>query len=520
MESMMERPYDTDLPPERESLMLSHVVAAILRYRYVILVLTAAVALLTAIIALAMYLKAPQQRLTTLPFKLEFQGADFRQYPNGSSFSTAEIVGTPILTTVYQANDLKRYLSFADFSRSIFILESNSELEKLARQYEGRLSDPKMTSVERTRLEEEFAQKRESLTRSELSINFLTQRGKIPKAVINKALSDVLAAWADYANRIKGVSRYRVPVLSRRVLAGTAVESADPLIAVDSWRGSIVTFVQTIDTLLTIPGTEVVATREQVTLPEIKQRLIDLNRRTVQPLEFALRSASLSPSTSQYLRSQLINAELSRQTAEGRVLALKNSLDAYNARGQQSPPAPSGTQPPNGSSETVMPQLTESFFDRLIALTNQRTESQYRQTLVDKLTYASMQVIPYEEEIEFYKRLIDQSGASVAVDQGQVARQIERIRAEVQKDADDISSIYHILSGNLSTSAELYSVPGPAVEHVDRATSLSRLAGLSLLAILLSIPLITAGCLIHNRIREEEQIEHNLHDQESSEAAR
>src|SRR5947209_14565326 len=111
------------------------------RYANVIVFSTVAAAVAYTIIALLVYLLAPSQRLTMQTFRLDFAGAAVGKYPNGSKFNPAEIVAVPTLSRIYAANQLSRYVSFDDFSRSVFVLEANPEYEKLVEDYRSRLSD-------------------------------------------------------------------------------------------------------------------------------------------------------------------------------------------------------------------------------------------------------------------------------------------------------------------------------------------------------------------------------------------
>ena len=136
------------------------------------IVVALAITVVTCILAgLLLYVRAPSERIASLGFQLLFDGADENEYPNGTVFSSAEIVSTPVLTEVYRANELQRYVTFPDFKESMFVLHANRRLELLSYEYEAKLADPKLTPVDRDRLEEEFATKGESLRSAQYSLN-------------------------------------------------------------------------------------------------------------------------------------------------------------------------------------------------------------------------------------------------------------------------------------------------------------------------------------------------------------
>src|SRR5689334_2215869 len=57
---------------------------------------------------LLLFLISPTERLSSVPFRLLFDGAEKGEYPNGTLFSTSEIVAGPVLTEVFKVDDLQR----------------------------------------------------------------------------------------------------------------------------------------------------------------------------------------------------------------------------------------------------------------------------------------------------------------------------------------------------------------------------------------------------------------------------
>ena len=59
-----------------------------------------------------LWFTTPTDLFGTVHFRVLFDGADQGEYPNGTPFSSAEIVATPVLEQVFAANDLQRYHGF------------------------------------------------------------------------------------------------------------------------------------------------------------------------------------------------------------------------------------------------------------------------------------------------------------------------------------------------------------------------------------------------------------------------
>ena len=86
-------------------------------YRQVISLAVAGVIGIFAVAMLPAYVSQAVERLGTVEFRLLFQGASQGQYPNGTPFSSAEITSIPVLTEVFETNDLERYGSYDDFKK-------------------------------------------------------------------------------------------------------------------------------------------------------------------------------------------------------------------------------------------------------------------------------------------------------------------------------------------------------------------------------------------------------------------
>jgi hypothetical protein len=501
-----------DYPEHRdERIRLRRFALILSRSRFVILFWLLLVALLFGILATIALLTEPTQRVVTLPFRLDFQGADRGLYPNGTKFSSAEIVATPILMRVYSANGLQRFLSFKEFSESVFVVESNATLEELNREYQAKLSDTKLSAVDRERLEAEFRQKRESLGRNELAITWASDQVAVPRTLLKKSLSDTLATWADVATKEKGVLRYQLPVVSANVLRRDVIGSTDPVIALDVLRTRIDTIDRNIAQLEAVPGATVLRGGPQnVSLAEIRLALADIMRFRVQPLILQLRAgnAAADPeATVRFIESQLAynrrQAEAARQQAD----ALRRTLEMYTFQGDQ-PRSGTVAVPPDRGGDTVMPQLSDTFLDRLIALTRERDDTEYRQDLVDEIKEASLDVLPYEQEVAYYEQLLTQMrgiGSSSAATNLTVREEMEGILAAVGDAIRDANAVYDLMSLNLNPATVLYSVTSPPIATAERALSLKRVALWGVLVLLITIPIIIGAVFLAARIREEEE---------------
>lgn len=505
-----------DNEPASEAFSVSHLVHTLRRYLPAITVSFLAVMVAYTLIALALYVSSPAQTTSSLGFRLEFSGAGDGNYPNGTRFSPSDITNTPILAKVYEQNDLERFITFDSFKTSIFILEANRAREVLRRQYEAKLADPKLTPLDRDRLEREFDTKSKSLSHSDYSINFVQQRrlSRVPATTINKYLHDILATFAAQAMKDRGGLDYRVPVVTRAIFADVEPARAENLlIATDMLRTKIVTAIATVDTLLTAPGAEVLRTeKERLSLPEIRGLFEDILRFRVQPLTRQLLASSVDdrPTVAAFLKSQVEYNTLRAEDARRKLQALSDALAQYQGRnngtGSMGTETVTGRPAETPAGETVTPQLTESFIDRVVALATQPADLQYRQTAIQRIVRESMSLVPYETEAEYYKTVeATHSSASGGGLTREAARaQLAAAHAAALRAVDQLVEIHRLLSKNLNPGNVMYTITSGPSQRKERTVSLMQLAAYGVLVGAVALPLIIAACLIHNRVREED----------------
>ena len=515
---------DSHEMPQGEGLSLSHLVHTLKKYAAVIVLSLFIVLLLSAIVALFVYLRSPSQSSTSLPFRLEFEGANRGQYPNGTKFSTTEITATPVLLKVYKENDLARFMNFERFSRAIFVLESSQAYEALALEYQARLSDTKLTPVDRERIQKEYELKRASLGQADYSLNFLSLKDteNLPRSTVNKVLSDVLKEWANYAATQKKALQYRVAVLSANIVEKpSGVTGSDYVLGVRLLRSRIDKVLSNIEDIKEIPGAELVRTKSEVSLDEASLRLEDILRFQLEPLIGTIRSAGLIRNSSKsirFLQEQLAYDGRKLKEAEERARVLRDALILYTQkpnRGADTAPRTDRAGEETAPAQTVMPQLGESFLDRLVDLTDEGADRGYRQKLIDDIRKASLETVPLRSSVEYDRQLIETiqkplpAGGDAEATEAIVRSQFDRIYADVSKTIADINEIYLVLSRNLNPSTELFTLTAPPTRRTERTISLKRLFLYGIVVFLISIPLILGAALLHNRFKEEEAAESN-----------
>jgi hypothetical protein len=489
---------------------------ALRRYRRVIYGAAQALSVLFVIGLLAMFVMFPAERVATLPFRLLFEGAAQNQYPNKTPFSPTEIVGAPIVTAVYNTNGLGEYGEYGGFKEALFVQQSNPTLDLLNYEYQARLSDTRLSAVDRARIEAEFSQKRQALNDPAfvLSLRRSDRFKAVPDELAQKILSDVLAVWARQAERM-GAMRYELPILSSVVLSKESLESEDYLVAADQLRAKAVRIIDTVAELEKVPGALTTRTaKDGVSLPEIRANIEDALRFELEPLLGIIRSEGITKNArllSLYASTQVFQRQLEKQAAEGRARAVQSSLADYMSQRGARPsldqsPAATGAQRQPG----VDMQFGESFLDRLVEISgpNQKADMEYRQKLTDQVIRENTQVTLLEKELAYYQDLV-KSVQGIGSRPAGSPELIKMVRDRSQtaftaiaKGADQLVDLYNELSSkNLNPAARLYATTGPFTRHTQTSLSFRSLTYTYLLLLMLTVLLVSAACLIHDALK-------------------
>jgi hypothetical protein len=508
-------------------LAISHIVRTLRTYLPVIALSIGAVMVGYLILAIAIYVLSPSQAVTSLRFRIDFKGADLGEYPNGTKFSAAEIITAPVLLKVYEANDLGRFTTFADFTKAIFVLESNTAHDTLSLEYQSRMSDPKLMPVDRDRLQREYESKLASLSKDQYSVNYL-RPGKIrsvPEAVARKVLHDILREWADFVTKEQHVLEYRVALLSPSAI-GTQLDAGyDPIVATQMLRGHVMRISGNIQALRAIPAADLVHTKKEgLALVDLGTRLEDILRYQLDPLVQAIAGSNLitnRASTIHFLEAQLAYDERALEGYNEEVDAARQALALYmSGRGMGSPtetrtaPASPDRGPSGAPTEVLMPQLSESFLERVIQMTTNTADVTYRKTLTENYRLAAREVIPMQHAVAYDRAVLEvvksaATGTS-AITREAVNQQLMATRDEVRRIVVQVHEIHAAVSRNMNPSTQLITLIGVPATRLERSVGIKKLALYGILICFITLPIIVILCLLHNRVREEEAAEASI----------
>jgi hypothetical protein len=508
--------------PAPSAFTATYIAHTLRNYRNVILLSVLAVAVGYLILAMAAYLLAPAVRLTALPFRLEFTGADRGQYPNGSKFSSSEIISIPVLLETYKQNELERFTTFTDFAGAVFVVESNEAREALAREYQARLSDTRLTSIDRERIQREYELKAGSLSKNQFSVNYMRRRrDNVPEVMAKKVLHDILKNWAHYAATEQHVLEHQVAVLSPEIIAPQTALTGNAILTTVILRGNVSKLIENIRDIREMPNAILLRTKDGMTLDDISLQLENVLRYRLDPLVDRIAAARLDDrgETLRFLTTQL---DYDTRTLEWHVNAAetaRRTLDLYiNAQSQRAaPPVQIATASPRdqtaaggSDNETLMPQLSDTFIDRLIQLTSRQGDNEFRQKMAEEYQKASLAIGPAEAAVAYDKTALESvrssGGTTASADANQIRQELEATRLNVRQLAMKVQEIHKLVSRNLNPSTELVIASTPRT-RVDRSLSLKFLILLGMLLTLVSLVASILLSLFHSRVRDGEKEE-------------
>ncbi len=484
---------------------LEHVVAS--RRRLLLVWLAAASA--SVVLLTLFYASRPYERTASVRFRLLFDGVERSQYPNGARFSRSDILAPSVLTEVYRKNELERYMSYEKLRSSVFVLESSAAIDMLNFEYSAKLSDPRLPSPERSRLEAEFRQKLESIREPELSLQFTTSSVVQwpPSDVMEKVLNDILAEWAEQTANAKGALGHQVELLTPNVIVKDTLNTQTTLIRYDLLRRHVGRISAQLQRLADLPGaTTARVGTDRLSLIDLKTNLEDLLEFQLNPLirrrlVYAITPAELGLNTL-YLEDRVLELERERDLAERRRQQLQAAATSIAA---ESSLPEAALRPESGANA---PQTTDSFLDRVIDLASSAGAVEYRKDLTNRMLAAGEEAIALESDIAFYRETLrllrGASGGSRpgALQPEDVAKTFQDIQTRVVEILTLSNEAYATISAsNLNPRGSLYSLRSPYSLFESRTHSRAWFLRTAMLLMVFSLLAVVGWAMLDRLVR-------------------
>jgi len=482
-----------------DEISLEPLVRVLWSYRRVLAAAAATVAVLFALGALGLYLTQPAEQKASLEFQLLFEGATSGRYPSGQPFAISEIADDPVLTKVFAADNLGRYLPYEALKSSVTVLESpNTGLEFLLLEHRTKMARPSLRIEDRRRLEEEYRTKREALRQPRYTLHFISpaEARELSPTLLNKILNDILVVWGEDAIK-RRVLDYQVEILNPETLVPDFIARDHSFVRLDVLRSRLDRILASLDDLAILPDVHSVTIAEgdaRISLADVRRRLEDLLQFNLRPLMIGVLTGGVEDRQfiRGYLESRLLQSRLDRDEAAGRIRVLQDALQAYVMvdRGFDAPRAR---------------QINDPLLDRIVALSIEATDLPYRRHVADRIVAAGKDVSVLEKDRADYEELLALLGADGARNKlaagGRIEERINAIQDDIQQTLTHVNALHAEISDRLHPGTTLYSVIGPFNVHTERVGTLRPVAAYGLLLLIVSLVVVPLACVVHHWVR-------------------
>lgn len=502
-------------------------------YRRAIVLLSLGATILIIAIAGFIFLTQTGEIVAKLQFKLDFQGVNKGEYPNGMRFSSSDILSMPVINKVHKEDNLQRYIKLPDFKASLAVIQTSDALRLLEYEYAAKLSAKNLNVDQRARLEAEFIEKKKSVLIPVYTLMWDIGSdgtiGSIPADLVAKTLNDILRGWAEYADRVKGANQYQIPLVSRNILKKEDVEDQDYYIAIDILRLTIKRIMGDISELEKIPGANTLKIgKNRISLSDLKYRIADAENFKLNPLTGLVRQTGITKNKDiavGYLKNRIFELDLKNEEAVANINVYEGSLNKYVQKSVNIVPAvDADSRPPTsslkpgllGNVPAMIPQLGASFLTSLIEMAQENTDAKFRQEITEKVIDVGLKKVVVDGELKYYKRLYEQiaNPKNGEISSGFVSAATDRIKGTMEavfniliQTIDETNTIYLELSNiNLNPDSLLYNVTEPVVMARERLLSPKKILMYVVLTWILAEMMIIFGVLIANVFAKPETV--------------
>ena len=386
-----------------------------LRARFVQL---CAIAVITGMISLGagyfVRMAAGTTKLATYEFAFSFDGAAENKYPNGIPFSPQDILAAPVLDAVYAAMHLQGKIEPSDFRCTFTIARGGTELRLLQSDFEQKLANTKLTAAERTPLETQYRSALAALKTGAFVLTGDFTNSNLSDLEIERIMSAVPMAWADFAQKIRGVAIYDISVPTMTD-ADKLTNDSDYLIAAETLRSISRRTSACAEILMNKPGGKLVLDTTGKALEDLHAEVEASYRVDVLPtytnflrLAYAQDSARVNEVFSNRMATSKRAVDMAEAEAEMTTNAFQNYIMLSSGGNTGSGASPSNSMQMNNAGNMPMINLNADFFDRIIGQGIAAKDTVYRQKLNDDQLKMQTKVLKLKDDLAFDEWLLKQ----------------------------------------------------------------------------------------------------------------
>lgn len=344
-------------------------------------------------------------------FDLTFEGLSDGQFPDGSPFILSNIVRPDILDRVYLSNRLQEQgLSPEDFRHAVSIEPYSPNYHQILANYQARLGNNNLSASDIVTLRERMQADLRAAQSSAvvLSLHQPPETWEISPALAENVLNDIAQFWSTLAIEERGVLRLSLPIYSQQIFDEARFDLLDYLVGVELLLDNISLIQGNVQTLKQQPNASGVSDEETgFNLEDLEKAINDVAQYDLRQLIDPIKELGLTrnaPAVRLYYSRQLQELGLDKHFWEERASLTRETLANYSDdRRSRSVPGTSDQVAQRDRSG----QLGEPFLDRLVDISRQSGEQQFRQNLTAEVLSSKNQALNISQRMEDLQQTLD-----------------------------------------------------------------------------------------------------------------
>ena len=379
------------------------------------------------------------ESVASVQLKLNFKGAELGQYPNGTRFTPTDVIASKVLTAVYNRNTLSQQgVSLDGFLSSINVYVWNPNQRAIDEKFEALLSDKKIGSVERQKLNEQYQQELKNSVGRFLNLEWSGESAaKVSSSLAAKVLADIPKVWAQNSIQEYGVLDLKVVVPSQ--LDNYLLNNAEYVVVGDYLREFAKQLKSAAKELQSDSVVGVLKDKESdKTVGDVFERITNLENFHLNVLQ---RSFVFAPtrltndSADLYLRSRLVELDERIAEADRKSEIINRVYREYTNNTQQRRGADAV---PSDSTASYSPQFGDGFLSKLMSIGDELSDAKYKQGLLTERKEMAMQGAELTTERQRLEGILKALNSPKSQDSDVVAsadaltKQVEYVVAELK----------------------------------------------------------------------------------------
>ena len=336
-----------------------------------------------------------------IQLRFSFNGAEKALYPNKTPFRLSDIISSQTLKITYEKYNLKDSgLKQSDFSNNISIHPAAVNRDFINAKYKNRLNTKNISQAEIETLENAYKLELSSASHRSAVLSYTSyDQSAIPDELIEKILFDIPVVWSKLAITEHGV--LDLPVISINAMNIGDLKNEEYIIGTARIRDNIKLLTDSLNVLKKNERLALVRAPESgLTIKDLNNQLQTFNNYRVEPLNTLI--------TAQQTYRDLATV---KTFFDSKLQALQDNLNktlqkaaiyqtAFNEHIKTSKSLGANLKSPTGTRT----EIGDDFFGQLLKLSDEASESKYRQKLTEEQINLKLEAEDIKTEISILER--------------------------------------------------------------------------------------------------------------------